>query len=103
VGKRQKKENSTAEKADAETKTAAGAEAEGGAQLTQLLRVHLRKLPQQALLLASLSHPSLFLSLSQGFLFFRTRTSVLVEHKWDHARTLMPLRPGSALNLLSRV
>jgi hypothetical protein len=71
VGKKQKKENSTTEKADAETKTAAGADAEGGAQLTQLLGVDLRKLPHQTLLLAFLSHPSLLqFSFSRVPIFF---------------------------------
>lgn len=71
VGKKQKKENSTTEKADAETKTAAGADAEGRAKLTQLLRVDLRKLPHQTLLLAFISHPSLLLFLfSLGIFYF---------------------------------
>ena len=92
MGKKQKKENSTTEKADAETKTAAGADAEGGAQLTQLLRVDLRKLPHQTLLLAFLSHPSLlqFFSFSRVPIFlYSTPTSLLVldlvEPKWAHA------------------
>ena len=62
-GTEKKVEEWTSEKAKAETEAAAGADAEGGAHLAELIGLHHRKLPQQTLVVFAV-HLSMLVCLS---------------------------------------
>lgn len=81
-GTEKKVEEWTSEKAKAETEAAAGADAEGGAHLAELIGLHHRKLPQQTLVVFAV-HLSMLvcLSLSLCFQFLSVTVSVTEKRK----------------------